>query len=99
MGKYNTRHDQAGEDASEAAHGVAADTKYHYLKRNLNNYEKKVEIFLTNQILSSILIDQMHPWNGGKYIALNEFGYGYFSAYYTIDNKPDPSYEYQPDYF
>ena len=26
MGKYSTRHDQAGEDASEAAHGVAADT-------------------------------------------------------------------------
>ena len=41
----------------------------------------------------------MHPWNGRKYSTLNDFGYDYFSAYYTIDNKPDPSYEYQPDDF
>ena len=35
----------------------------------------------------------------GKYCALDRVSYAKFSAYYTINNKPDHSSEYQPDEF
>ena len=33
----------------------------------------------------------------GKYSALNDFCYAKFLAYYTIESKPNNTYDYQPD--
>ena len=72
--------------------------KYYYPKRNSMDYQMIVLIFLRNQILTGILIDQMH-YLVVESIVLWIICYGEFSAYCIIDNKPDHSFEYQPDEF
>ena len=52
------------------------------------------EIFWRNQILTGIVIDQIHCL-----VVESNFCYAESTAYYTIHNKPDHSFEYQPHEF